>query len=189
MTWSFDYHPTRALTDAEVAAMRAGKGIHAKTIPGTYLPLANKHNDYLMDRAAQKAGKTYSGIEGFAMQDASLQESMGPVVDRTKETLVSTDSGIIMARQRLLRAVKALDRNRRDAAGRRSRSPARPLGVDRAAAGSAVQRWRARGAPRAAWRGARPRYDRSVIYSGHPAPKDLAAVAKCPGIGVGRREL
>jgi hypothetical protein len=33
---------------------------------------------------------------------------MGPIVDRTKETLVSTDSGIIMARQRLLRAVKAL---------------------------------------------------------------------------------
>ncbi len=29
-------------------------------------------------------------------------------MDRTKETLVSTDSGIIMARQRLLRAVKAL---------------------------------------------------------------------------------
>jgi hypothetical protein len=32
---------------------------------------------------------------------------MGPVVDRMKETLVSTDSGIIMARQRLLRAIKA----------------------------------------------------------------------------------
>ena len=61
-----------------------------------------------MDRAAQKAGRTYSGVEGFAMQDQSLQESMGPIVDRTKETLVSTDSGIIMARQRLLRAVKAL---------------------------------------------------------------------------------
>ena len=106
-TWSFDYHPTRALTDAEVAAMRAGKGIHAKVIPGTFRPAANKDNDYLIDRAAQKAGRTYSGVEGFAMQDASLQESMGPIVDRTKETLVSTDSGIIMARQRLLRAVKA----------------------------------------------------------------------------------
>jgi phthalate 4,5-dioxygenase len=104
--WSFDYHPTRALTDAELAAMRAGKGIHAK-VDGRYRPLANKDNDYLMDRAAQKAGKTYSGIEGFAMQDASVQESMGPIVDRTKETLVSTDSGIIMARQRLLRALTA----------------------------------------------------------------------------------
>ncbi len=104
--WSFDYHPTRALTDEELTAMRAGKGIHAK-VDGNYRPLANKDNDYLMDRAAQKAGRTYSGIEGFAMQDASIQESMGPIVDRTKETLVSTDSGIIMARQRLLRAIKA----------------------------------------------------------------------------------
>jgi phthalate 4,5-dioxygenase oxygenase subunit len=42
------------------------------------------------------------------MQDASLQESMGPIVDRTKENLVSTDNGIIMARHRLMRAAKAL---------------------------------------------------------------------------------
>src|SRR5262245_16142437 len=106
-TWSYDYHPTRPLTDAEVAAMRDGKGIHVKYVPGTFRPLANKDNDYLMDRVAQREGRTYSGIEGFAMQDASLQESMGPLVDRTKETLVSTDSGIIMARQKLLRAIKA----------------------------------------------------------------------------------
>ena len=105
-----------------------------------------------MDRAAQKAGKTYSGIEGFAMQDASLQESMGPIVDRTKETLVSTDSGIIMARQRLLRAVKALVETGADAAGRRPRAPARPLGFGRPAARSAVQGWRARSADRAAGR-------------------------------------
>ena len=42
------------------------------------------------------------------MQDASMQESMGPIVDRTKENLVSTDNGIIMARHRLLRSIKAL---------------------------------------------------------------------------------
>src|SRR5262249_25290530 len=53
-------------------------------------------------------GKTFSGVAGFAIQNASLQESMGPVCDRTKENLVSTDNGIIMARHRLLRAAKAL---------------------------------------------------------------------------------
>jgi len=42
------------------------------------------------------------------MQDASLQESMGPIVDRTKENLVLTDNGIIMARHRLMRAAIAL---------------------------------------------------------------------------------
>jgi len=106
--WSYEYHPTRPLSDSEVAAVRAGKGIHVKYVPGTYRPFANKDNDYLMDRAAQKAGKTFSGVEGFAVQDCSVQESMGPIVDRTKENLVSTDNGIIMARHRLLRAVKAI---------------------------------------------------------------------------------
>src|SRR5687768_5041555 len=106
--WSFDYHPVRALTQAEVQAMRQGKGIHVTYVPGTFRPAANKDNDYLIDRAAQKAGITYSGVEGIAMQDASLQESMGPIVDRTKENLVSTDNGIIMARHRLLKAARAL---------------------------------------------------------------------------------
>ena len=42
------------------------------------------------------------------MQDSGIQELMGPIVDRTKENLVSTDNGIIMARHRLMRAAKAL---------------------------------------------------------------------------------
>jgi phthalate 4,5-dioxygenase len=106
--WSFDYHPTRALTAGERQAMQDGKGIHVAYVPGTYRPLANKDNDYLMDREAQRKGMSYSGVEGIAMQDASLQESMGPIVDRTKENLVSTDNGIIMARHRLMKAAKAL---------------------------------------------------------------------------------
>jgi phthalate 4,5-dioxygenase oxygenase subunit len=49
-TWSFDYHPIRKLTPAEVAAMKDGKGIHVKYVPGSYRPLDNKDNDYLIDR-------------------------------------------------------------------------------------------------------------------------------------------
>ena len=107
-TWSFDYHPVRALTRDERQAMIDGLGVHVKYTPGSYRPLANKDNDYLMDREAQKRGETYSGVAGIAMQDASLQESMGPIVDRTKENLVSTDNGIIMARHRLRKAAIAL---------------------------------------------------------------------------------
>ena len=105
--WSFDYHPVRALSHAERSAMEAGKGIHV-AVDSNFRPLQNKDNDYLMDRAAQKSGITFSGIEGIGMQDASLQESMGPLCDRTKENLVSTDNGIIMARHRLMKAAKAL---------------------------------------------------------------------------------
>jgi phenylpropionate dioxygenase-like ring-hydroxylating dioxygenase large terminal subunit len=106
--WSFDYRAQKPLTVEQVQAMRDGKGIYVTFVPGTFRPAQNKDNDYLIDRAAQKAGKTYSGVWGIAMQDASLQESMGPIVDRTKENLVSTDNGIIMARHRLMRAAKAL---------------------------------------------------------------------------------
>jgi hypothetical protein len=110
-TWSFDYHPTRELTAAEIQAMREGRGVHVAYVPGTYRPRANKDNDYLMDRAAQRAGLTYSGVAGIAMQDASLQESMGPIADRTREHLVATDAGIAMARRRLIQAARALAEN------------------------------------------------------------------------------
>ena len=56
--WSFDYHPTRALTRGRVAGDDAtARASTCKYVPGTYRPLANKDNDYLMDRAAQKAGR------------------------------------------------------------------------------------------------------------------------------------
>jgi len=106
--FTFDYLPARALTDAERQAMVDGHGVHNEYVPGTFRPLQNKDNDYMMDRAAQRRGETFSGVRGIAMQDASLQESMGPIVDRTKERLVSADSGIIKARRKLVGAANAL---------------------------------------------------------------------------------
>jgi hypothetical protein len=106
-SWSINYHPRRALSREELAAMRGGSGIHVKYVPGTFIPLANQGNDYLIDREAQAAGTSFSGVGGIAMQDASLQESMGPICDRSLENLVTTDNGIIMARRALLRAAKA----------------------------------------------------------------------------------
>jgi phthalate 4,5-dioxygenase oxygenase subunit len=107
MAWCFTHHPTRALTEHELAVMRSGGGIHVKLTPGSFRPVVNKDNDYMMDRAAQRAGKTYCGVAGIAMQDAAIQESMGPVQDRSKENLVSTDNGVIMARIRLRKAALA----------------------------------------------------------------------------------
>jgi phenylpropionate dioxygenase-like ring-hydroxylating dioxygenase large terminal subunit len=109
--FTFDYHAARPLTEAELDAMRAGHGVHNEYVPGTYRPLANKDNDYLMDRDAQRRGETFSGVKGIAMQDASLQESMGPIVDRTRERLVATDVGIMKARHMLRRAALALREN------------------------------------------------------------------------------
>lgn len=106
--WSFDYKSQRDLTKAEIAAMDDGQGVHCKYVPGTFMPLANKSNDYLMNREAQRTGKTYSGVEGIAIQDSSLQESMGPICDRSNEMLAPTDKGIMLARRKLFKAIKEL---------------------------------------------------------------------------------
>ena len=82
--------------------------MHSRNVPGTYRPMENKDVDYLIDREAQKSGETFSGVRGIAQQDASLQESMGPIVNREKERLVSSDTGIIKARQKLRKAIEAL---------------------------------------------------------------------------------
>ena len=90
--------------------MEEGKGIHCPYEPGTFRPLANKDNDYLLDRAAQKDRRAYSGVFGFAAQDASLQESMGPIQDHENEKLLPTDRAIVMARRFLYDAAVALEK-------------------------------------------------------------------------------
>jgi phthalate 4,5-dioxygenase oxygenase subunit len=119
--WSFDYKSNRPLTEQERKSMEEGNGIHCAYQPGTYIPKANRANDYLMNREAQKSGDTYSGIEGIAIQDSSLQESMagidpetgerkawGGTCDRTLEMLAPTDRGIMLARRKIFNAIEAL---------------------------------------------------------------------------------
>jgi len=107
--WSINFHPDRPLTHKERTALEEGKGIHCPYVPGTFRPVANKDNDYLMDRRAQKHKLTYTGVFGIAMQDTSLQESMGPIQDRSdeKEKLLPTDRAIVMARRMLYEAAVA----------------------------------------------------------------------------------
>jgi phthalate 4,5-dioxygenase len=72
-------------------------------LPGFMLK-ANLANDYFIDRRLQKT-KTFTGITGINTQDYALQEGMGPIVDRSKEHLGTTDKAIIAARSLLLEAL------------------------------------------------------------------------------------
>lgn len=65
-------------------------------------------NMWHQDRAAMKAGH-WSGIVGRqnAYEDFIVQESMGPIVDRSREFLGAADVVISLARRQLLAAVKA----------------------------------------------------------------------------------
>jgi phenylpropionate dioxygenase-like ring-hydroxylating dioxygenase large terminal subunit len=109
-TWciSWYYSPTRPISDEEHAFYARGGGIHSTNIPGTFVPVANKSNDYLIDRVAQKERRTFSGVMGIAEQDAAIQESMGPIQDRTRERLGTSDTAIIRTRALLARCAREL---------------------------------------------------------------------------------
>jgi phenylpropionate dioxygenase-like ring-hydroxylating dioxygenase large terminal subunit len=62
-------------------------------------------NDWLIDRAMQRT-RTFTGIEGINNQDLAVQESMGRIVNRSREHLGSTDMAVIACRQIMLDAVK-----------------------------------------------------------------------------------
>jgi phenylpropionate dioxygenase-like ring-hydroxylating dioxygenase large terminal subunit len=71
-----------------------------------YRSLYNMDNKYGIDREVQRT-ETYTGVPRTNnLQDRAIQESMGPIADRTLERLGTTDRAIINARRTLLNAVK-----------------------------------------------------------------------------------
>jgi len=80
------------------------------------------------DRAAMAAGH-FSGFNDFLLQeDIIVQASMGPIVDRTKEQLCSSDVGLVQARRRLLDELAAMQQGlptRHQPAGQ----PVRPVDI------------------------------------------------------------
>jgi phenylpropionate dioxygenase-like ring-hydroxylating dioxygenase large terminal subunit len=77
---------------------------------GRFRPVQQPDNDYLLDREAQHSRtgfNGYTGITGVGMQDAAMTTSMGPIYDRSKEHLGTTDAMVIRVRRRLIAAVQA----------------------------------------------------------------------------------
>ena len=73
----------------------------------TFRSKRRRDNNYLLDREVQRT-ETFTGIDGINVQDRAVQESMGPIVDRSKEHLGPADRAVIQARRLLLDAVRAV---------------------------------------------------------------------------------
>ncbi len=106
MLYSVDYWPDKALTEEELERTITHHGIHTENIPGTDIPIHNKSNDYNIDRELQASGESYTGMQGLGVQDAGIQESMGPIADRTIEHLGVSDTAIIQIRKLLLQSLR-----------------------------------------------------------------------------------
>jgi hypothetical protein len=106
MLYSIDFSPSRPFREGELERSTSGRGIHTENIPGTDRAVRNRDNDYLIDRALQASGQSHTGMKGLGTQDCAIQESMGPIADRSLEHLLPCDAAIIKIRRLLLRTLK-----------------------------------------------------------------------------------
>ena len=102
-----------------------GRGLAEDFIPGTFKLKANASNDYGLSRERQRT-VNYTGIEGTNTQDFAVQESMGPIYDRTQEHLGSADTAIIQMRRLLLEAVRDVAEGRDPVGSQGQGSSVRP---------------------------------------------------------------
>jgi hypothetical protein len=103
MTWN----PDGPLSEDDWNTIRDETFVHARVDPITFKPVRNKENNYMVDREQQRT-TSMTGIHGFASQDQAIQESMSPVVDRTRERLGTSDTAIIAMRRLLLQEIRGL---------------------------------------------------------------------------------
>lgn len=105
VTW----HHAHPLTEHERTGVTSGAGVHVLVDPETFVPLANRWNDYLIDRELQRT-TSFTGIYGIRGEDLPVQEDQGgPIADRSDEHLGVSDQGIIAVRRLLLRTVRDLE--------------------------------------------------------------------------------
>ena len=110
MVWNF-YHSygPEPIGDRQVSDTSGNAyGSHVDTKSG-FRSLRNRSNDWGIDRAMQKT-ETFTGIAGINQQDRAVQESMGPIVDRSRENLGPADKAVVATRKLLLEAMETVER-------------------------------------------------------------------------------
>ena len=105
--WGYSWGPD-ALDEDHSALKESGNTYDGDADPDNgFRSIRNRDNNYLLDREVQKR-QTFTGIRGINAQDRAIQESMGRIVDRTKEFLGPADMAIVAARKLLEQAIETV---------------------------------------------------------------------------------
>jgi hypothetical protein len=107
MVFTFSWHPKRAFSASEREQMQMGTAVHSLVDPRTFVPIANKSNDYA-GPDAPPAAQPWMRVNTIQDQDVAATESMGPLYDRRKERLGTSDVVIVQTRRRLINAARRL---------------------------------------------------------------------------------
>ncbi len=108
MVWNF-YHTHDGQPISKTVDSGAGNELGVDVdIHNGFVSKVNRSNNWNIDRNIQRTD-TYSGIKGINAQDRAVQESMGRIVDRSREHLGPADRAIIATRKLLLEAVDVVE--------------------------------------------------------------------------------
>ena len=124
MLYFVRYNLKQPVDDKERERQIAWSGL----IPGVDIDqnfhmMRNRKNNWLQDRAAMEAGQSASGLRGVQVEDAVIQESMGPIYDRSMEHLGTTDIAVVRMRSLLLRSVRGFVREEKTPLGLNKKIP------------------------------------------------------------------
>ena len=107
------YHVRCSLTGPYDAETRAVHQEAAGLVPGLDIDerhrrRANRSNLWLQDREEMGRDR-FSGIRGTVTEDHAVQESMGEIVDRSREHLATSDMAVIRMRRLMLASLRAFE--------------------------------------------------------------------------------
>ena len=105
--WGYSWGPD-PLSESESSLKDSGNNLDTDVdVANGFRSFSNRDNDYMLDRQVQKY-HTFTGIRGINAQDRAVQESMGPIVDRSLEFLGPSDKAIVAARKLLAQAIETV---------------------------------------------------------------------------------
>ncbi|MGW0177156.1 Rieske 2Fe-2S domain-containing protein [Rhodococcus sp. NPDC003322] len=78
--------------------------------PDDFASLARGKDSWGQDRTLMATGH-FSGFSNLILEDVAIQESQGPIVDRTREKLGTSDIAVVRTRRLLLSSVRAHEKN------------------------------------------------------------------------------
>jgi phenylpropionate dioxygenase-like ring-hydroxylating dioxygenase large terminal subunit len=108
MVWNTLYHyGPEPLTNGDEIETNAGRGPADYTLPDRR-KVNHKDIRWGIDREMQR-NVNYTGIVGANTQDHAVHESMGRIVDRSKEQLGTIDRAIIATRRLLIEAARTVE--------------------------------------------------------------------------------
>jgi phthalate 4,5-dioxygenase oxygenase subunit len=108
MFWHVRANLEHPYTEEEEALHRQAAGlVPGVGIDAAFNRTASRDNRWLQDRDEMRFGDRLSGMHGTVNEDHAVQESMGPVVDRTNEHLGTSDQAVIRFRRLMLDAARS----------------------------------------------------------------------------------